>query len=236
MWEENSYFPWKVALPKPQDASRIALRDLWLACWYSWCFISCSIPKKRSVAATLALSTTDSVSCWAQSLTGLSNCFHYSQRRQKAIPGPSHLNINTVGTVGWVHGLHWAPVSVCHGSSTSYTVQSLQLPSLFKATSYAPILAGPSEGLSICNNSIQEWTYSLYLFIVNVSQHLLFAQIWQMLSFVLNSLSFRRRTPLLTVYGKQSWRRLGRRPERPDFFKESLTLWIWISAHCICSF
>ena len=89
----------------------------------------------------MALSTTDSVSCWAQSLSGLSNCFHYSQRRQKAIPGLSHLNINTVGTVGWVHGLHWAPVSVCHGSSTSYTVQSLQLPSLFKATSYAPIPA-----------------------------------------------------------------------------------------------
>lgn len=150
MWEENSYFLWEVALPKPQDASRIALRDLWLACWYSWCFISCSIPKKRSGAATVALSTTDSVSCWAQSLTGLSNCFHYSQRRQKAIPGLSHLNINTVGTVGWVHGLHWAPVSVCHGSSTSYTVQSLQLPSLFKATSYAPILASWSIRRKAC--------------------------------------------------------------------------------------
>ena len=125
MWEENPYLLW-VALPKPHDASRIALGNLWLAFWILLIFMMLHLlfhKKKRSGAAAVLLPTTDSVSWWAQSLTGLSNYFHCSAQhwRQKAVsPEKKHSWLGT-----------WGLLSICHRSSTNCTVQwILQLPSL----------------------------------------------------------------------------------------------------------
>jgi len=180
-------------------------------------------PKKRSGAATVALSTTDSVSCWAQSLTGSQTAFTTHNGAKRLSQGyPTWISTQLaqlagyMGSIGLLSAFAMGHLQAIRFNRSSYPA-CLKLQ--YIVCTNTSFLVHQKEGLSICNNSIQEWTYSLYLFIVNVSQHLLFAQIWQILSFVLNSLSFRRRTPLLTVYGKQSWRRLGRRPERPDFFK-----------------